>query len=293
MSHRGYLFVVLSLSILVQFGECIEYYGNYIGSISTNGIEAEVYLVNTSHIQVVNFRTKTGELAPLPFATLDQFGKPTLASNVYQYLESPAGDWLLKLSSLGNRRSGVRFVLELPGSAAQWKQFAVIGTNGRTIASINIDKPAPKPFCCFERESDIGLFGEYGIFSEPIEVLDSKTLRIPNFSYKASETPDGYFFAGIGPTIDTTSGKKAMIVGRDTPNRICAMHQNIVDQHMVVRLAEGQTIYDIEWLSVFCYQYSHDFGHLDLGLVEDEELVPPFMPDIRASPPPSLPQQSC
>lgn len=71
------------------------------------------------------------------------------------------------------------------------------------------------------------------------------------------------------------------------------MLQDITDRDMIVRLAENQTIYDIEWISVFCYKYSHDFGHLDIGLVENEEQVPPFIPEIRSSEPPRYTKKSC
>lgn len=97
-----------------------------------------------------------------------------------------------------------RLVVKLTGSAAQWKQFAIVDMNGVSVviyvkktslffqsvlSSVNLDKKPPQPFCCFEREEDMGLFGEYGIISDPIEVIDSRTLKVPKFSYKASETP--------------------------------------------------------------------------------------------------------
>lgn len=63
------------------------------------------------------------------------------------------------------------------------------------------------------------------------------------------------------------------------------MLKDITDQDIIIRLDQSQTIYDIEWISVFCYKYSHDFGHLDMGLVENEEQVPPYIPDISISEP--------
>ncbi|CAD6188929.1 unnamed protein product [Caenorhabditis auriculariae] len=161
----------------------------------------------------------------------------------------------------------------------------LIGFSVETLSAVSIDKEVPKPYCCFEKEPGLGLHGEYGIASDPIEVLDSKTLSIAGFSYKASRTPDGWFFAGQGDQIDQMTGKKALIVGKDEPHKHCAMKEDISNQDFIIRLAGNQTIYDIEWLSVFCYRFSHDFGHIELGLVEDEYLVPPFIPEVRESAP--------
>uniref|UniRef100_A0A1I7V3P3 DM13 domain-containing protein n=1 Tax=Caenorhabditis tropicalis TaxID=1561998 RepID=A0A1I7V3P3_9PELO len=174
----------------------------------------------------------------------------------------------------------------MTGSAAQWKQLAVVNPNGDTLSFVNLNLKPPQPFCCFESESDLGLFGEHGIVSDPIEVIDSRTLRIPKFSFKASQTSDSYFFAGAGTEINKNSGIKAFIIGRDSTPDSCPMRKDLTDQTMTVRLDQSQTIYDIEWISVFSYKNSHDFGHLDIGLVENEEQVPPFIPDVRTSEPP-------
>lgn len=105
-----------------------------------------------------------------------------------------------------------RLIVKMTGSAAQWKQFAVVDSNGvsvgnrdaafffwiimfqNTLASVNMNQKPSAPFCCFESEADMGLFGEYGIISDPIEVIDSRTLKIPKFSYKASQTPGTAFY---------------------------------------------------------------------------------------------------
>ncbi|CAI2358077.1 unnamed protein product [Caenorhabditis sp. 36 PRJEB53466] len=270
-----------------------EYYGVSVGTFSGAGVQGEVFLVNETHLQIVDFRATSLNLPPIPFILISGNNQRT-TPKVYQYLHSPNGEWLQKLVSMGNEhKTHSRLVLKMnSGSAAQWKQLAVVDVNGSILSSVILDKKPPQPFCCFEREPDMGMFGEYGIISDPVEVLDSKTLRVPRFSYKASQTPDGYFFAGSGSEIDTNSGKRALIVGKDSPSNICPMLQDITDRDMIVRLGENQTVYDIEWLSVFCYKYSHDFGHLDLGLVENEEQVPPFIPDVRSEPPTGV-RRSC
>uniref|UniRef100_A0A8R1DMP4 DM13 domain-containing protein n=1 Tax=Caenorhabditis japonica TaxID=281687 RepID=A0A8R1DMP4_CAEJA len=271
----------------------VDYYGVSVGELSGSGTEGEVFLVNSTHLQILDFKSENSNLPPVPFVLISSTGQKSVPK-IYKYEYSPNGEWLKKLVSLGeDHKTYTRLVVKMTGSAAQWKQFAVVDSNGSILSSVNLDKKPPQPFCCFEREADMGLFGEYGIISDPIEVLDSKTLKVPRFSYKASQTPDGYFFAGTGSEIETKSGKKLAVIGKDTVDNICPMLQDISDRDMIIRLAENQTIYDIEWLSVFCVKYSHDFGHLDLGLVDNEEQVPPYMPEMRSAEPTKSVQKSC
>lgn len=280
---RNTIFHFLSIASFFGWIRAIEYNGVSVGDFAGGGVEGEVFLVNSTHLQIIDF--KMSKPSSNPFVLISD--KQKSVPQIYQYHSSRTGDWLQALVSFGGeqQKTHTRLIVRMTGSAAQWKQFDVVDSNGKTIASVNLNQKPPQPFCCFESESDMGLFGEYGIISDPIEVLDSRTLRIPRFSYKASQTPDGYFFAGTGAEINQNSGIKASIVEKDSSLNSCPMLKDITDQHMIVRLDRSQTIYDIEWISVFCYKYSHDFGHLDIGLVENEEQVPPYIPDIRTSPP--------
>ncbi|CAB16924.1 DM13 domain-containing protein [Caenorhabditis elegans] len=278
-----FLIFIISYSGVIR---AIEYNGVSLGEFSESDVEGEVFLVNSTHLQIVNFRTTKTNLPPIPFAFISSNNQKS-TPKIYRHFSSQNGEWLSKLVSLSHEQHQIdtRLIVKMTGSAAQWKQFAVVDSNGNTLASVNMNQKPSAPFCCFESEADMGLFGEYGIISDPIEVIDSRTLKIPKFSYKASQTPDGYFFAGAGSEIDQKSGKKAAILRSDQTLNYCPMLKDITDQDIIIRLDQSQTIYDIEWISVFCYKYSHDFGHLDMGLVENEEQVPPYIPDISISEP--------
>lgn len=280
------ILLIFFISSFFNVIHAVEYYGVSVGEFSGSGVEGEVYLINSTHLQIIDFRATRPSLPPIPFAFISASNEKS-APQIYQYHSSQNSEWIQKLVSLGgeHHKTHTRLIVKMTGSAAQWKQFAVVDFNGNVLSSVTLNQKPPQPFCCFESEPDMGLFGEYGIISDPIEVLDSRTLRIPKFSYKASQTPDGYFFAGAGTEIDQKTGKKAVIVGRDSTLNTCPMLRDITDQSMTIRLDRTQTIYDIEWISVFCYKYSHDFGHLDMGLVENEEQVPPYIPDVRTSEP--------
>lgn len=284
-----YFFFIASFFEVLR---AIEYNGVSVGEFD-GGVEGEVFLVNSTHLQIIDFKTSKTNHPANPFVLISSSNQKSVPQ-LYQYKSSRSGEWVQNLVSLTEeqQKTHTRLIVRMTGSAAQWKQFAVVDSNGNIVSSVNLDQKPPQPFCCFESEADMGLFGEYGIISDPIQVVDSRTLRIPRFSYKASQTPDGYFFAGSGSEINQNSGIKASIIGRDSTPNTCPMLKDITDQDMIVRLDRSQTIYDIEWISVFCYKYAHDFGHLDIGLVENEEQVPPYIPDLRTSEPPR-PTHNC
>ncbi|GMT35675.1 hypothetical protein PFISCL1PPCAC_26972, partial [Pristionchus fissidentatus] len=145
----------------------------------------------------------------------------------------------------------------------------------------------PTEFCCLHAplNSKIGLVGkQYNVSSAPIRVLDSQTFLVPSFSFRGSLPPDGWFFAGSGK-IERGIGRKALIQGRDRLGHHCAMHEDYVSEDVVVRLAGDQTVYDISFLSVFCYDFDVDFGHVNLDLNPKSHPLPAFIPPIGYSPP--------
>uniref|UniRef100_A0A183D5J6 DM13 domain-containing protein n=1 Tax=Gongylonema pulchrum TaxID=637853 RepID=A0A183D5J6_9BILA len=67
----------------------------------------------------------------------------------------------------------------------------------------------------------------------------------------------------------------------------------IGNSDLVVRLAHPQTVYDINYISVFCYEYAADFGHIYFSLPRDHIFVPPYIPPVRDEPPPAAPSVPC
>lgn len=60
-----------------------------------------------------------------------------------------------------------------------------------SISAVPLNKPAPGSFCCV-RNGENGPYaidGEYGAKVDPIEVLDAKTLRLPNFNFQGTKPP--------------------------------------------------------------------------------------------------------
>uniref|UniRef100_A0A914RHM1 DM13 domain-containing protein n=1 Tax=Parascaris equorum TaxID=6256 RepID=A0A914RHM1_PAREQ len=161
------------------------------------------------------------------------------------------------------------------------------------LSAVNLNKDAPKPYCCISDENDarrglVGFF--YEVSSGPIIVLDSKTFLIPNFRFQGSIPPDGWIFSGKGD-IDKATGKIAYVIGRDTAERY--VKQQFILRHcplredydgrkeLIVRLANDQTVYDINYISVFCYEFAVDFGHVVFDMRALQVAVPAYIPPVQ------------
>lgn len=61
----------------------------------------------------------------------------------------------------------------------------------QVLASVEIEQLAPKPHCCIGNNyAGQGLIGtHYDVNSAPVEVIDSKTLRIKQFSFSGTQAP--------------------------------------------------------------------------------------------------------
>ncbi|CAD6188927.1 unnamed protein product [Caenorhabditis auriculariae] len=126
-STSSFIFLIFSLCDFAS----ADYFGSLLGTFENRAysLESEVYLVNATHIQIVDFSVNSGIDAPaIPFLFLNGKDKQK-PKNVYVYHTDPNGDWLQKTTSIGKRGGkSERFVVEMPGSAAQWRQFAIVNT---------------------------------------------------------------------------------------------------------------------------------------------------------------------
>uniref|UniRef100_A0A914ED00 DM13 domain-containing protein n=1 Tax=Acrobeloides nanus TaxID=290746 RepID=A0A914ED00_9BILA len=155
------------------------------------------------------------------------------------------------------------------------------------LAALKLDKTPPKPFCCINnpKKPNKGIVGRfYGAGSGPISIQDSRTVVFSNFELEGTKPPDAWIYAGKGE-INQETGQKAFIVGRDTPQYHCSIHEDYTGENdLAAVLSEGQTVYDIDFISVFCYQYNVNFGNVRLHLDPDVVQVPPYIPPVRESP---------
>jgi predicted small integral membrane protein len=284
--------ILLTLFIAGTLCNASEYFGVPIGHLknTTYGISAEVWLVNETTIQLTNF-----DIAPSDdlnigffFSTIDDVQRST---KVYRIVSHPDGDYSKPIAPvLDNGFRGDRLIVTVPsGNYRSWTFFGVVAEKSwRYLAAVRLTKhTAPQPFCCLASPTlpHRGIVGSYyNAGTGPIAVLDAKTIVLKSFTFQGTKPPDGWIYAGKG-NVDQETGKKAFVVGRDTPQRHCSLKEDYDGStDLTVRLADNQTIYDIDYLAVFCYQYSVDFGHISVNFNAKDNPLPAFIPPVAEGP---------
>lgn len=146
-----------------------------------------------------------------------------------------------------------------------------------------LDVPRPRVLPEFKRLA-------HGLRSSNISVLDAKTFYIPNLHYDGAG-PDAYFWVGTGnePNI---MGTKVIILEAPTeyidafiesyaqffqvPNEMGSLDplRGYQGEDIEIQLPGNLTVYDIDWLAVWCVEYRHNFGHVYLPKDLD---VPPAL----------------
>lgn len=95
----------------------------------------------------------------------------------------------------------------------------------------------------------------HGLRSSNISVLDAKTFYIPNLHYDGAG-PDAYFWVG--------NGSEPNIMGTKVPNEMGSLEplRGYQGEDIEIQLPGNMTVYDIDWLAVWCVEYKHNFGHV-------------------------------
>ncbi|XP_016842690.1 protein Skeletor, isoforms B/C isoform X2 [Nasonia vitripennis] len=238
------------------------YYGTFVGNFSSyaHNLGGDVYVLDESTFYIKHFNYdgnapngyfwigKTpmpmpdGTPVPYPEHTSDN-PKPLQA---YQdqdiILRLPAGIKVrdIKYLSVWCRRFTVNF--------------------GMVLIPEDLWIPAPRVLPEFSRLA-------HGLRSDNITILDSKTFYIPNLHYDGAG-PDAYFWVGKGPEPDTH--------GIKVPNEMNSSQplQGYEGVDIEIVLPGNLTVYDIDWLAVWCVQYKHNFGHV---LIPKDLDVPPAL----------------
>uniref|UniRef100_A0A183CHZ9 DM13 domain-containing protein n=1 Tax=Globodera pallida TaxID=36090 RepID=A0A183CHZ9_GLOPA len=284
--------VIAALVSLIGGTSADEYYGVRLGSFRniTSGMFGNVWLANSTVIQITDFRMDKIQKHEILFAFASSDGKFAAVKSLYSVVTDDKGeDSLMSISKkhLGNGGpEKLRLVAVTPTGKKtnDFKQFGVAtGKTMRFLSAVPIDKAAPESFCCIRNadQPTRGIIGEhYSANTGEISVEDDKTLTIHNLTLEANRAPDAWIFAGRGE-VRQSSGKKAFVVGRDTPTRHCSLRDDYRgNDDLRVQLASGQNIYGIDYLSLFCYQYDVDFGHIGVRLNSQQNPVPAYIPPL-------------
>uniref|UniRef100_A0A915LST4 DM13 domain-containing protein n=1 Tax=Meloidogyne javanica TaxID=6303 RepID=A0A915LST4_MELJA len=286
-----YLFhTTLLLFAYLTTSTCSEYLGIPLGSLQNSsfpGISGNVWLANSTTLQINNFNIEPHQKQELIFAFISEEAVEPVKF-LYKVSGENNGEQMLfpMKRRLDGGLSEHRLVAIAPHGTTidQWKRFGLVtGKSKRQVSVVQLDKPIPQKFCCLKNNEkpDQGVIGDhYNAATGPILVEDSRTLVIQKFSLEANKAPDAWIFAGKGDVRQST-GKKAMVIGRDSLNKHCSLREYYSGENdLRVRLAPGQDIYQVDYLSLFCYQYDVDFGHVSFQLDPKENPVPAFIPEL-------------
>ncbi|XP_026827952.1 uncharacterized protein LOC105278994 isoform X2 [Ooceraea biroi] len=159
------------------------------------------------------------------------------------------------------------FTLTLPDNKkiTDIKWFAIYdlssqNTFGDVYIPEEFDPPSPQKISELSRRS-------HNVSSEPIIILDSKTISIPQFTYDGQGV-DAYFWVGLGPQPSSKGQKVPDEYGYVDSLR--AYH----NEDVVLELPGDMTVFDIDWLSVFDVKTKSNYGSI---IIPDGLNVPPSL----------------
>ncbi|KAE8740565.1 hypothetical protein FOCC_FOCC013898 [Frankliniella occidentalis] len=131
---------------------------------------------------------------------------------------------------------------------------------GDVFIPSKLQAPKPRVLSEFKRLA-------HGLRSGNITILDARTIYIPNLHYDGA-APDAYFWVGNGSEPGPWGIKVPNEVGKLDPLK------GYQGQDIEIQLPENITVYDIEWLAMWCVTYHHNFGHV---MIPKELDVPPAL----------------
>ncbi|XP_034940095.1 protein Skeletor, isoforms B/C isoform X2 [Chelonus insularis] len=131
---------------------------------------------------------------------------------------------------------------------------------GHVNIAPNLEIPRPRVLPEFSRLA-------HGLRSGNISILDTKTIYIPNLHYDGGG-PDAYFWVG--------TGSQPNPMGVKVPNEMGGLTKlrSYYGEDIEIVLPANLTVFDIDWLSVWCVQYRHNFGHV---MIPEDLDVPPAL----------------
>ncbi|CRL05403.1 CLUMA_CG018002, isoform B [Clunio marinus] len=239
------------------------YYGRTIGQFTdfAHGIKGMVYAVDESTLFIKDFAYDgTG---PDAFFWVGNSPRPSPEGYIIPYPEEYSGreppvlrahnnsDIILRLP-MGKRIRDTRWL-------SVWcRRFTV--DFGEVFIPPGLDVPRPRVLPEFKRFA-------HGLRSSNISILDAKTFYIPNLHYDGAG-PDAYFWVG--------NGTAPNIMGIKVPNELGSYDvlRGYQGEDIEIQLPGNLTVYDIDWLAVWCVEYRHNFGHI---LIPKDLDVPPAL----------------
>lgn len=239
------------------------YYGKLIGTLQeyAHKIRGTAYAVDESTIFIKGFNYDgTG---PDAFFWVGNSTRPSPEGYIIPYPEDYKGRDPPVLKAFNNSDVVLRLPMGKRIRDIRWlsvwcRRFTV--NFGDVFIPSNLEVPKPRVLPEFKRLA-------HGLRSGNISVLDAKTFYIPNLHYDGAG-PDAYFWVGNGTEPSPLGIKVPSEMGSLDPLR------GYQGEDIEIQLPGNLTVYDIDWLAVWCVQYRHNFGHV---LIPKDLDVPPAM----------------
>lgn len=239
------------------------YYGKLIGSLQeyAHGIKGKVYAVDDATIFIKGFcYDGTG---PDAYFWVGNTSQPNPEGYIVPYPETDKASDPRVLGAYNY----TDIILRLPGGKRirdiKWlsvwcRRFTV--DFGDVFIPSDLKVPKLQVLPEFSRLA-------HGLRSGNISILDSKTIYIPNLHYDGGG-PDAYFWVG--------NGSEPSHFGIKVPNEMGSLAplRGYQGEDIEIVLPGNLTVYDINWLAVWCVEYRHNFGHV---LIPKDLDVPPAL----------------
>ncbi|XP_065222877.1 protein Skeletor, isoforms B/C [Planococcus citri] len=264
----------LSLNIAFRIGYCREglKYGKRIGDFRAyaHGVRGTVYAVDESTFYVHKFYYDgTG---PAAYFWVGNTLRPSPEGIIVPYPDDNKG----REPAVLKAHEGSAIILKLPDGRKikefKWlsvwcRRFTV--NFGEVFIPKDLDPPRPRVLPEFKRFA-------HGVRSGNVTILDAKTFYIPNLHYDG-KGPDTYFLVG--------NGSEPSSQGIKVPNELGSLEplkRPYQGEDIELQLPNDLTVYDIDWLAIYCIKYTHNFGHV---MVPKDLEVPPSLGQTKISPP--------
>ncbi|XP_017889760.1 protein Skeletor, isoforms B/C isoform X1 [Ceratina calcarata] len=222
-----------------------EYKGKYLGKLNAyhHQVAGDVYVVDEYTLLLTSFSYDgngadtffwagaSNRPGPQGFIVPDEWGKTNVLDRYFNK----------------------DFTLTLPDNKkiTDIKWFAVYdlgsqNTFGDVYIPEEFESPAPQKISQLTKRS-------HGVSSESVVILDSKTIKIPEFTYDGQGN-DTYFWVGLGPQPSSKGVKVPDEYGYLDP-----IH-TYNGEDVIIQLPGDMTVFNIDWLSIFDVKTKSNYG---------------------------------
>ncbi|CAB3361583.1 Hypothetical predicted protein [Cloeon dipterum] len=246
-------------------------YGRLVGEFKeyAHGIRGSVFVVDETTLFIKGFAYDgTG---PDAFFWVGNQTRPSPEGEIVPYPKDFKGREPPILPAISNADIILRLpfpkrIRDIKWLAVWCRRFTV--NFGDVFIPPNLEIPKTRVLPEFKRLA-------HQLRSGNISILDAKTFYIPNLHYDGAG-PDAYFWVG--------NGSEPNEFGIKVPNERGSLEplRGYQGEDIEIQLPNNLTVYNIDWLSMWCVQYKHNFGHV---MIPKDLDVPPALGQTKITPP--------